>query len=110
MRPLTRSLLLLRGAATALALAACAACLAAPKTDVVTMTNGDRITGEVKSLERGKLVLSTDHAETIEIEWDMVASVKSNQVMQVELNSGVIVFGSLAEGTQAGTLLVKGTS
>jgi hypothetical protein len=99
-----------RATALALALLTSALALAAPKTDVVTLNNGDRITGEIKNLERGKLLLSTDDLGDIEIEWDTVASVRTNQVLQVELNSGVVVFGPLVEGAPPGTVLVKGSS
>jgi len=96
--------------ALALALLAGALAIAAPKTDVITLNNGDRITGEIKSLDRGKLLLGTDNLGDIEIEWDQVASVETNQVMQVELNSGVVVFGPLIGHAPPGTLLVQGTS
>ena len=43
---------------------------AAPKTDVVILVNGDRITGEVKALEKGILSYSTDSIGTISIEWE----------------------------------------
>jgi len=96
--------------ALALALLAGALAVAAPKTDVITLNNGDRLTGEIKSLERGKLLLGTDDLGDIEIEWDTVASVRTNQVLQVELNSGVVVFGPLIEGAPPGTVLVQGSS
>jgi hypothetical protein len=110
MRPLINSLLRLRHAAVTVALLACSVCLAAPKTDVITLNNGDRITGEIKSLDRGKLLLGTDNLGDIEIEWETVASVKTSQVLQVELNSGVVVFGPLLEGAPPGTVLVQGSS
>ena len=46
--------------------------LARDKTDVVILKNGDRVTGEIKSLDRGKMSLSTDHMGTIQIEWEEV--------------------------------------
>ena len=50
----------------------CFDAIAANKTDVVTFVNGDRLTGEVKSLERGRLRFKTDATDTISIEWDNV--------------------------------------
>ena len=41
--------------------------VAAPKTDVVVLKNGDKITGEVKTLERGRLEFSTDSMGTVYI-------------------------------------------
>lgn len=69
--------------------------LAAPKTDVITLVNGDRLTAEIKSLDRGKLVISTDVGGTIELEWEMVSRVVSTQRMQIETRDGLILFGSL---------------
>jgi hypothetical protein len=41
----------------------------------VTLANGDRITGEVKRLDRGRLEFSTDDAGTLYLEWDKLVSV-----------------------------------
>lgn len=48
---------------------------AQPKTDVVTLANGDRLTGEIKQLDRGRLEFSTDDAGTLYLEWDKLVSV-----------------------------------
>jgi hypothetical protein len=41
--------------------------LAAQKTDVVVIANGDVITGEIKGLSRGKLDYNTDDAGRLSI-------------------------------------------
>ena len=51
---------------------------ARPKTDVVILKNGDRITGEIKGLDLGILTLKTDWMGTVEIEWDNIERVKSS--------------------------------
>jgi hypothetical protein len=79
---------------------------AAPKTDVITFVNGDRITGEIKGLEQGKLSLSTDAAGTIEIEWDKIAALRTNQDVQVELASGLRYFGKVLEPSQPDRLRI----
>lgn len=66
---------------------------AAPKADVVTFANGDRLTGEVKGLEYGRLKFKTDATGTIEIEWNKVAGLQSQQYLQIELSSGARYFG-----------------
>ncbi len=76
----------------------------APKTDVVVFNNGDRLTGEIKGLEKGKLELSTDSAGTVYIEWDKVASVATRQYLHVETGSGARYFGSVPAGDAAGTM------
>jgi Protein of unknown function, DUF481. len=68
----------------------------AAKTDVITLRNGDRITGEVKQLDRGHLRLSTDDAGTIYIEWDKIASIKTTLPYEVVTSNGSRYVGVLA--------------
>jgi hypothetical protein len=68
---------------------------ARPKKDVVVFKNGDRITCEIKKLERGKLTVKTDGMGTISIKWDHVKSITSNFGFRVELDSGRRLIGSV---------------
>ena len=70
----------------------------AQKTDSVWIRNGDRITGEVKSLSRAKLKYSTDDLGTIYIEWDKVARISSRATFEVQVTSGDKYYGSLGLG------------
>lgn len=79
-------------------------------TDVVVFTNGDRLTGEVKLLERGKLRFKTAATDTISIEWDDVASLKSDQNIQVETESGDRFLGHLGAASSEGKVLVETTT
>jgi hypothetical protein len=97
-----RPILILAGLVLAPALAN-----AAPKTDVVTLKNGDRITGEVKVFEQGKLTLKTDAAGTIYIEWDKVATLQTNQYLQVELVTGARRFGQAPLAAEEGVLHIQ---
>ena len=63
--------------------------------DVVVFDNGDRLTGEIKSLARGKLNFKTDATDTISIEWDNVAFLSSEQNIQVETHQGRRYLGRL---------------
>jgi len=90
--------------AFAIALLCSGEVLAAPKTDVVVLINGDRITGEIKELERGVLSYSTDFMGTLSIEWDKVAQLQSNQLFEVELLDGERVFGRPKELGERGTM------
>ena len=85
-----------------------AAPLAAEKTDVVVFKNGDRLTGEVKKLERGKLAFKTDATDTIQIEWEDVRSVRARESFDVEIRTGERYFGSLAPAEEEGKLDVAG--
>jgi hypothetical protein len=77
----------------------------AEKTDVVVLFNGDRITGEVKELSYGQLKFKTDNMGTIYIEWDKIASLSTEQVLQVETIDGGRYNGRSPEpATTAATL------
>jgi hypothetical protein len=66
------------------------------KTDVVTLANGDRITGEVKRLERGRLEFITDDAGTLYLEWDkLVSLVAANRFVEVLTTNGSRFLGTL---------------
>jgi len=81
--------------------------LVAAKTDVVIFVNGDRLTGEVKSLERGKLRFKTAATDTISIEWDDVAFLSSKQNIQVETESGERYLGQLDAALEERHVAVK---
>ena len=76
----------------------CATASAQPKTDVVRLANGDRVTGEITTLERGRLELKTDDAGTIAFEWDNIASVESKRQFDIGTTDGRRVFGTLQPG------------
>jgi translation initiation factor IF-1 len=82
--------------ATAFVIASSAGARAQKRTDVVTLLNGDRMTGEILNLNRGRLELKTDDAGTINIEWDKIASVESSRGFEIETEDGRRLLGSLA--------------
>src|SRR3982750_3261284 len=79
----------------------------AQKTDSVSIRNGDRITGEVKSLSRGLLKYSTDDLGTVYIEWDKVDRISTTRVLEVHLLSGRKFYGPLGHGP-VGTAVLGG--
>jgi hypothetical protein len=93
-----------RTAITALVLAAlllAAAPASAADTGLVVLKNGDQIRGEVKSLQMGKLELSTTGMGTIYIEWDKVLQLTAPEWFEVELTTGARFYGTLGSGPQA---------
>jgi hypothetical protein len=61
----------------------------AKRKDVVIMNNGDRFTGEVKSLQNGLLYLSTDYVSgKIGLDWNQVQSVQSTATFRILLTNG----------------------
>jgi putative salt-induced outer membrane protein YdiY len=67
----------------------------AAKTDVVILINGNAVTGEVKNLEFGSLRYSTDSMGTVNIDWEDIISVTSQQDLQIELTDGTRYFGKM---------------
>jgi putative salt-induced outer membrane protein YdiY len=80
----------------------------ADKTDIVHLKNGDRVTCEIKNLERGRLKVSTDSMSTVYIEWKDILRVSSKELYVVELEDGSRIEGTLAESSTDGELLLRG--
>jgi len=83
----------IRYLAAVLAVLLCSSALAREKTDIVWMSNGDRLTGEIKNLQHGKLLLSTDSLGEINIEWNEIERVQSDYEFQIERTDGMRVTG-----------------
>jgi Protein of unknown function, DUF481 len=79
----------------ALALSVRATAYAQGRTDIVTLANGDRITGEIVRLERGRLEFKTDDAGTLYLEWDKLSSLVAKRVVEVLTTDGRRFLGSL---------------
>lgn len=78
--------------------------LADRKTDVVTLYNGDRMTGEIKAMRNGLLSFATDAMGTVSIEWKEVASIDSDYYYELRLSSGDRLFGGIGSGERPGTI------
>ena len=70
----------------------------AQKTDVVVLANGDRITGEIASLQLGQLKFKTDDAGTLYLEWDkLIRVIATTRVFDVSTTDGRRFLGSLEQ-------------
>lgn len=87
-----------------LALLLCTSVLARDKTDVIYMSNGDRLTGEIKQLERGKLVVSTDSMGEIWIEWKDISRIQSSYEFQFERSDGTRVTSTIQDTPDVGEI------
>lgn len=96
-----------RQAPVALALLLTCAAALADKTDVVEMRNGDRVTCEIKQLQRGRLKVSTDSMGTVYIEWKDIARVTSKELYIIELQDGTRLDGTLASSADEHSLLLE---
>ncbi len=66
------------------------------KVDVLIMKNGDRITCEIKKLERGQLAIKTSYTlGTIYVDWEKVERIESKQFFRVEASSGRYYTGAV---------------
>jgi hypothetical protein len=71
------------------------ASFATEKTDIVILKNGDRVTGEIKSLEAGLLQVKTDTMGMIYIEWRFISELISELNQSVESADGRRWLGKL---------------
>ena len=95
--------------AAAVALAASLVPLAAhadEKVDVIVLQNGTRVVGEVKSMKKARLEVSTDDMGTLQIEWGNVVEVTAPGFFEVEDMAGRLFFGSLRRGPQQASVEV----
>ena len=72
----------------------------ADKSDIILFKNGDRLTGELKTLDRGKISFDTSATGVIKIEWDDIEQLYSSTTFEVALENGSRLYGSLAETTR----------
>lgn len=82
------------------------ALFARPKTDVVVLDNGDRVTCEIKKLERGKVTVKTDASGTITLKWSRVVGLQSTFLYQIELESGETHIGRFDLPPELGQIAV----
>lgn len=88
------------------ALACTASASAGQRTDVLTIVNGDEITGEIKRLARGKLSYKTDDMGTLSVKWDKVLRLRTTHIQEVLLANGRRMFGSLRDAENEGQIVI----
>jgi Protein of unknown function, DUF481 len=77
------------------------------KTDVITLLNGDRVTGRILYAEYGILQVNSVQAGELSIEWPNVRSVRSNYAFRVERLGGQYIAGVLDTDADGKELLVS---
>ena len=66
------------------------------KDDVVVLHNGDRMTGEIKSLEQGVLSFKADYmSDSVRLDWKRVARIESKDQYIIILINGRLYTGTL---------------
>jgi hypothetical protein len=66
------------------------------KSDVIVMSNGDRLTGEIKGLNSGVLFVNFDYiGGTSSVQWSKVHHLESKQLFVVKTEDGSVYSGTL---------------
>jgi hypothetical protein len=78
------------------------------KTDIVWLTNGDRITGEIEQLEHGKLQVGTDALGQVRIEWDDISRIESDYQFQFERTDGTRITGTIQRASDQQEITLVG--
>jgi hypothetical protein len=69
---------------------------ARPKTDIIVMKNGDKITCEVKGLSSNTLFISVDYIlNTLSVDWTKVDHIDSKQLFLIKTQNGTVYTGTL---------------
>ena len=81
------------------------------RADQVVLKNGDRLTGSIQKSDEKALVLKTEFAGDVTIQWTAIQELKSEQPLYVGLKEGETVLGSVAtvDGKLAITTKSAGT-
>lgn len=79
--------------------------------DVVVMTSGDRLVGEIKNVDHDVLTFSTGYSDVdFKIKWEQIATLESDRQFLLETFDGRRLSGSLTAGAAPGTVNIGGTS
>lgn len=89
-----------------LALCFCSQTFGHPKTDVVTLYNSDKITGELKTMYGGIVTLKTDALGTVKIEWKRIARIESQYHYDFRLSTGERHYAAIADAGVPGKMKI----
>lgn len=82
----------------------------ADKTDIIILSNGDRITGEIKNLAAAQLEVKTDYMGTVFIDWENIRNLISSIGQQIELSDGERLVGTIDKSPEDKDLIVITTA
>lgn len=74
--------------------------------DTIQFANGDKIVGEVKSLDKGVITIETDYSDSdFQIEWKGVERIHTSTIFLITLSDGQRLTGSIASGDSTAVTL-----
>lgn len=79
------------------------------KTDLLLLRNGDWITGDFRSMERGLVTFKTDAASTIRVKWPRVLTATTDKQFDIHLADGSRWVGSLQASDSLGRVVLRAT-
>lgn len=68
--------------------------------DVVYFSNGDRLSGKILNLSQGKLTFKSDMAGEVTIDFSKVATLESEEAVEMHLSDGTVVRRKLVKSEQ----------
>jgi hypothetical protein len=77
------------------------------KTDLITVSTGDTLTGAINNMAARKLYLSTDYAGTISIKWREIEQTESRHLYEMRLDEGERLYGRFVAGDIADQLTFR---
>jgi small nuclear ribonucleoprotein (snRNP)-like protein len=79
-------------------------CPASLLADQIVLKNGDRLTGTIEKSDDKELVIKTEFAGEVTVQWPAVQEITSTQALHVSLSNGQTVSGTVT--TTDGNLVV----
>ena len=80
---------------------------ARPKTDVITMNNGDRITCEIRSMFAGVLECKTNYMDTVRLKWHHIRSISTDYSFEVRTSEGSRSYGLVSSDAENRQLAIE---
>ena len=88
----------MRAIVRAMTLAFAASCLLCPSlfADQITLKNGDRLTGIIQQSDEKVLVIKTEAAGEVTVQWAAIEAIQSDQQLHVGLSGGQMIVGPVS--------------
>lgn len=79
--------------------------------DVITLSNGDEINGDIKKLDNGVLEVETDYSEdNFTMDWESVTDLSSSNNYMITLANGKRFFGTISISSKQASITSEGTT
>lgn len=75
--------------------------------DVLVLTNGDRITGEIKRIWDNEVTIEPEYADEFEVDLPMVDHIESDREFEIDFMDGTSVMAKFAGTTDDGTQVLS---